>query len=180
MNYIALLRGINVGGNNIIKMTDLRACLSDAGFTNVETYIQSGNVVFDTKRTSLASLEKKIEQALEKRFGYSGFVVVLSSSDLDTIVREAPRGFGSQPEQYRYDVLFLKTPLTAKKATADVPTNDVADTKYAGSKAVYFRRSIKHASKSRLAKLSSLPVYKHITIRNWNTTTKLLTMSTKA
>ncbi|MCA9362448.1 DUF1697 domain-containing protein, partial [Candidatus Kaiserbacteria bacterium] len=57
MKHIALLRGINVGGNNIIKMTDLRACVEAAGFMDVSTYIQSGNIIFTNPRTSTAALE---------------------------------------------------------------------------------------------------------------------------
>jgi len=176
MMYIALLRGINVGGTNIIKMVDLRAALESAGFENVRTYIQSGNVVFDCKSTKTGTLEKKIEKILEKEFGYKGFVVVISASTLEKIIKEAPNGFGSKPEKYRYDVIFLKAPMTSKKAIEDVPTREGVDEKYAGANVLYFSRLIKEAGKSQLSKIISLPVYKNMTIRNWNTTTTLLTL----
>ena len=68
--YIALLRGINVGGNNIIKMTDLKVVFEEIGFTAVSTYIQSGNVLFSTQEQNKQTIEAKIEEHLSKRFDY--------------------------------------------------------------------------------------------------------------
>lgn len=177
MTYIALLRGINVGGNNIIKMADLRACFEKAGYANVVTYIQSGNVVFEAKQTPLATLEDDIERLLKKVFDYNGLVVVLSLHDLRQIVSKAPRGFGTKPDSYRYDVIFLKQPLSPAAAVLAIPTHPTVDSISAGTKAVYFSREIKNASKSRLSKIAGYPIYKQLTIRNWNTTNKLLALA---
>lgn len=154
-------------------MADLRDCFEAVGFTKVHTYIQSGNVIFQAPRTQKTSLEKKIEKALNTHFGYSGFVVVLSASELQAVVAEAPRGFGHDRGTYRYDVLFFKHPMTPQTAFSDIPTRANADTKHVGKHAVYFTRVTKEASESQLSKIISLPVYKHITIRNWNTTITL-------
>lgn len=67
--YVALLRGINVGGKNKVPMADLRDALGDAGYESVRTYIQSGNVVFASAR-SRKGLEEEVEQVLEARFGF--------------------------------------------------------------------------------------------------------------
>ena len=64
MTYVALLRGINVGGKNITKMAALKACLEEAGLDRVETFIQSGNVVFETRQKSLARLTAQIDAAI--------------------------------------------------------------------------------------------------------------------
>ena len=116
MKYSALLRGINVGGNNIIKMADLRESFEKMGFDNVTTYIQSGNVVFETSRAKKEDLEKKIEKRLKKDFGYTGFVLVLSANEVEKVVSNAPKGFGMKPEKYRYDVIYFKKPMTAVEA----------------------------------------------------------------
>ncbi len=73
--YLALLRGINVGGNNIIAKDDLRACFESTGATNVVTYIQSGNILFDSGKMKPDTLTKKIERALSKRFDYDAQAV---------------------------------------------------------------------------------------------------------
>ena len=172
--YVALLRGINVGGNNIIKMTELKICLEKAGFSNVATYIQSGNVLFETPETNLALLTGKIEKALSKQFNYQSSAVIVSHDELKHVVGHAPKGFGSQPAKYRYDVIFLKAPLTAKDAFKSVTTKAGVDQAYAGRGALYFSRLIAKAAQSRLSRIAQLPVYRSMTIRNWNTTTKLL------
>jgi len=180
MKYLALLRGINVGGNNIIKMTDLKLCFEQSGYDNVLTYIQSGNVLFTTPRTNIVELENTIEAMLKRRFGYSGVVVIMSTSELATIVREAPSGFGDNVDMFRYDVYFLKRPLAPQAAAANFPLHPEVDTLYVGTKALYTSRLIARSGSSKLSKIIALPQYKHITIRNWNTTTTLATLANAA
>ncbi len=175
--HIALLRGINVGGNNIIKMGDLRACFEDMGFSDVVTYIQSGNVLFNTGETDKAGLILKIEQALSERFGYQSRIVLVTQPQLKKIIISAPPGFGTESDLYRYDVLFLKEPLTAAKAIQNISLREGVDHAYKGKGVLYFSRLISKAGQSYLNKLITLPVYKEMTIRNWNTTTKLLALA---
>jgi uncharacterized protein (DUF1697 family) len=106
--YLALLRGINVGGGNIIKMTDLKACLEASTLENVATYSQSGNVLFETAETDSAKLVRKLERALSKAFSpYQARIVLCSHAKLRQIARKGPNDFGSQPDKYRYDVIYL-------------------------------------------------------------------------
>ena len=172
--YIALLRGINVGGKNIIKMADLKRCFEALGLSQVETYIQSGNVLFNSSAKATPKLIAKIEKALSEAFSYTSSVVLVSAQQLAKIVDEAPAGFGKQPGKYRYDVLFVKPPLKTKTALEQLSTEPGVDSAAAGSHALYFRRLTSRASQSRLNKLAQLPIYRNMTIRNWNTTTKLL------
>lgn len=177
--YIALLRGINVGGHNIIKMTMLRACLESLGFNNVQTYIQSGNVILNSSE-SLTAIEAKIKKGLSKSFSYKSPVVVIPLHTLKSIIAEAPDGFGKEPQKYRYDVIFLKEPLTPTKAMVVVEMRDGVDEVYQGKYALYFKRLIAKATQSKLPKLVSKPEYQQMTIRNWNTSTKLLELAAKA
>lgn len=174
--YVALLRGINVGGKNIIKMAELRACFEARGFSNVRTYIQSGNVLFYADGLDWAALTGQIEDALSKTFDYSSRVVVRSEEEMKATVAQAPQGFGSDPATYRYDVLFLKEPLTAAEAMTDISVREGVDQAFAGDGVLYFTRLISRASQSHLTRIIGLPIYQSITIRNWNTTTKLLNM----
>ena len=174
--YVALLRGINVGGNNLIKMADLRSNFGDMGFTGVATYIQSGNVVFCAKKMSKDRLTEMVEQALSEAYGYQSRVVIVSASELQQVVAQAPKGFGKEPDLYRYDVLFVREPFKTSEALAQIPVNPAVDTVHAGDHALYFRRRVAEVDKSMLLKSAQKPVYKHITIRNWRTTMKLLEM----
>jgi len=172
--YVALLRGINVGGNNLIKMTALKSCFEKQGLTDVSTYIQSGNVVFTADAAGAHALVARIERALGTAFDYEANVVLRTRKQMQEIVSRAPKGFGTQPDKYRYDVIFLRPPLTAAAAIKSVPTAPGVDQAHAGTGVLYFSRLIAEASRSRLSKIVSSPIYKSITIRNWNTTTKLL------
>jgi uncharacterized protein (DUF1697 family) len=171
--YVALLRGINVGGKNLISMPALKAAFESQGFADVATYIQSGNVVFSAPDKG-AALVPRIEAELSRAFDYTASVVVCSRQQLRRVVREAPPGFGARPSQYRYDVLYLKPPLTAAEALALVPVRAGVDRVFAGSRVLYFSRLIAKASQSQLNRVVAMPIYRQMTIRNWNTTTRLL------
>ncbi len=172
--YLALLRGINVGGKNVIKMADLRECFEAEGFRDVVTYIQSGNVVFRSPTTALRTLTNRIEKMLAVAFDYEASVVMRSRKQIRKVVADAPAGFGERSETYRYDVIFLKAPLTATAAMEDVPARPGVDESWTGSGVLYFSRRIDQASRSYLSRLASMPVYQRVTVRNWNTTTRLL------
>lgn len=179
IQYLALLRGINVGGKNIIKMADLKACFEAMGFSNVVTYIQSGNVLFQSAEKDKTMLTNQIEKGISKKFNYLARLVTITHKELKEIAHDAPRGFGKDPETYRYDVIFLKEPLTPKEAIKSVSTKEGIDTAHAGKQALYFSRLISKASQSRLPRIAGQPVYQNMTIRNWNTTTKLLALMEK-
>jgi uncharacterized protein (DUF1697 family) len=172
--YVALLRGINVGGKNLIPMPALKAAFEDGGFEDVRTYIQSGNVVFSTRTSKQAELTRRIERMLRTTFGhYEASVALRSRTQMRSIVERAPDSFGSEPTLYREDVIFLMPPLTARTVVQSVPIKEEVDRIWAGSGVVYFSRLTSRAAQSRLSRVVSMPIYQQMTIRNWNTTTKL-------
>jgi uncharacterized protein (DUF1697 family) len=177
--YLALLRGINVGGNNVIRMADLTACFEQMGLADVATYIQSGNIMFRADEQDRARLTDKIQRALSDAFHYDSRVVVITHGQLKSVVEGAPRQFGKDAARYRYDVIFLKEPLTAKTAMKSVSVKDGVDRAYEGKGVLYFSRLMAKAAQSRLSKIVMLPVYQNMTIRNWNTTTTLLALMDK-
>jgi uncharacterized protein (DUF1697 family) len=172
--YLALLRGINVGGSNPIRMAALKACFEAQGFRDVTTYIQSGNVLFTAGRANQHALTGQIEKALSKTFTYESRVVVRSFEQMQATVEEAPKGFGQQPTVYRYDVIFLKDPLTSAEALKSVSAKPGVDQVFAGDGVLYFSRLISKAGQSRLSRVVATPAYQDMTIRNWNTTARLL------
>lgn len=174
MRYLCLLRGINVGGNNIVKMADLRTCLECAGLAKVSTYIQSGNVLFESRSGSLTKLLQKLEQALSQELLPKGAqVVVISSEQMAAVVINAPVGFGSDPENYRYDVAFIRPPALADELAGGIVVHPEVDKIVAKNGVIYMRQVKARLTQSRLPKLVGTAAFKSMTIRNWATTTKL-------
>jgi uncharacterized protein (DUF1697 family) len=88
--FIALLRGINVSGQKKIKMTDLKKLFEDLNFTNVETYIQSGNVLFSTNSRNPDSVKNKIEKGIEAKYGYKVQVILKTPDELSSALKKNP------------------------------------------------------------------------------------------
>ena len=124
MKFVALLRGINVGGKNVIKMAELKACFESIGLSDVTTFIQSGNVLFATNERSIAKITEKVEEGLSKCFDYNSRVVIVSHEQLKNAVKHAPSEFGKKPAKYRYDVVFLRKPLSPAEAMKSVTAKD--------------------------------------------------------
>jgi uncharacterized protein (DUF1697 family) len=173
--YVALLRGINVGGRNPVAMADLRAAFETAGYGAVRTYIQSGNVLFESDAPS-TSLENDLEGMLERRFGFPLVVVVRSHRQLRTTVDKAPPGFGEAPDTYHSDAIFLKHPLSSRQAMRVVQLREDVDQAWTGSGVLYFTRLSARRTQSWMSRIVGTPEYQQMTIRNWNTTTKLLSL----
>ncbi len=172
--WLALLRGINVGGRNVIRMAQLRECFESEGFRDVVTYIQSGNVVFRSAYCGPGALTARIEEMLAAEFDYGARVALRSRDQMRTVVEGSPPGFGTQPDAYRYDVLFLMHLLTPNDAMEHVSVRPGVDEAWVGEGVLYFSRLIAKASRSHLSRIASMPVYQSMTIRNWRTTTRLL------
>jgi uncharacterized protein (DUF1697 family) len=172
---VALLRGINVGGKNLIRMQDLTACFQDAGYRDVRTYAQSGNVVFAADRPTGPELEDAVERMLTERLGIPILVVIRSRDELAATVAAAPPDHGS-PE-LRSDVYFLKHPQSVDTVFAELPELRAGvDSVAPGPGALYFSRVAAQASRTRITRLMSMPVFQEMTVRNWRTTTRLLEM----
>jgi uncharacterized protein (DUF1697 family) len=171
LNYLALLRGINVGGKNLVPMAELRAAFEEMKYDDVSTYIASGNVLFDGPRTKRADLVRRIESGLTRRFGTELKVVVLTKGELEKVVEEAPRGFGS--DTHRCDVIFLRRPLTVKKTFGLLEMKEGVDEAWTGPGVVYFSRLAAKASSSRMGRIVALSEYQNMTIRSWNTAVRL-------
>ncbi len=176
ITYIALLRGINVGGNNVIKMSDLKSSFENMGFIDIKTYIQSGNVIFKAPQQDVELLTDRIQTTLSKEYSYVCRMVTITAAQLKRVVMSAPAGFGQNPLTHRYDVIFLKKPLTAQEAIKTIQIKEGVDEVVAGTDVLYFSRLTAKATQSKLAKIVAMPIYQNMTIRNWNTTTKLLSL----
>jgi uncharacterized protein (DUF1697 family) len=109
--YVAFLRAINVGGSHVVKMDVLRARFEDLGFGTVETFIASGNVVFETRLKEPAAVERKIEQMLEKALGYEVMTFVRPVEGVSAIARYQPFPSSEMAAAAALNVGLLKAPL---------------------------------------------------------------------
>jgi uncharacterized protein (DUF1697 family) len=171
--FVALLRGINVGGRNPVSMADLRDAFEAEGHSEVRSYGQSGNVMFSSE-LERASLEEAIEAMLERQLSVALVAVVRSLLQLRNIVRKAPDGFGEEPDLYHSDVIFLKSPLSPKRAMRVVDLREGVDQVWPGTGVLYFARLSSRRTQSKMSSIVGTPEYQLMTIRSWSTTTKLL------
>ncbi len=173
--YLVLLRGINVGGRNKVPMAELRQVLEDLGFSDVATYIASGNAVLRSDRPA-PEIKAAIEDALPRAFRLHSeliSVLVLTHDKLRAVVRDKPAGFGEQPETYHSDVVFLIGIDAATAMTVFDPRPGV-DTVWPGDGVIYSQRVSAERTKSRLSKIMGSEAYRSMTIRSWATTVALL------
>jgi uncharacterized protein (DUF1697 family) len=174
-SYLVLLRGINVGGRNKVPMAELRTALEGLGFSNVSTYIASGNVLLDSN-LSAKTIADRIEAALPKVFKLDSDIVriaVLSPSDLEAVVKRRPKGFGDEPAKYHSDAVFLMG-IDTDAAMAVFSPREGVDAVWPGDGVIYSRRLSSQRTRSRLNRIMSSPLYKSMTIRSWQTTLALL------
>lgn len=173
--YVILLRGINVGGKNKISMAGLKNRLEELGFSNVSTYIASGNVILESAK-SPDQIKAQIEEVLPESFKLDNElikVLVLSHKQLQSVIDNKPEGFGEQPEKYHSDAIFLIGIDSAQAMSVFNPREGV-DEVWQGDGVIYSQRLSSQRTKSRLGKIVAAPAYKFMTIRSWNTTIKLL------
>ena len=171
--FLSLLRGINVGGKNVIAKDDLKLCFEDLGFRSVRTYIQSGNILFRADEKGVGALTRTIERALSKRFSYAAQAVVLSHGQYASAVEAAPAEWGKD-DTWKHNALFTLGDLEPDEVLAKLPPpKPDLETVAAGPGVIFWSASKNYLSRTIMMKLSALPVYQQVTVRNHNTVFKL-------
>lgn len=175
MNYVALLRGINVGGKARVEMPRLKKVFEDLGFTSVATYINSGNVVFHEAKRQHGDLATIIEAAIEKEFGFAVKVVVRSQKDIEAIAKAMPSSWQNDADM-KCDVMFLWEEYDKPDVIQGLTIKpELEDVKYVAG-AILWRVDRQNVTRSGIMKLVGTPLYKHMTIRNCNTFRKIDSM----
>jgi len=175
--YISLLRGINVGGHNNVPMERLRALCEELGFQQVKTFIQSGNVVFETAKRSPAELSLKLEKRILAEFGFPVSVVTRTVDELGQAIAGNPFGKESKAEPAKVHIAFLsqapKAEAVKKLETLATKTEQL---RHAGREVyLYYRDGMGKAKLTGAVIERALGVA--ATARNWNTVTKLYEMA---
>ncbi|EOQ95702.1 PF08002 family protein [Leptospira wolbachii serovar Codice str. CDC] len=167
MKYIALFRGINVGGNRKVEMKKLKILFESLGFSNVSTYINSGNVIFESANDPKTVL-LKITAGLEKNFDFEIPTLVKTEKEMKKIADAIPKDWQNDPTQ-RTDVAYLFPDIDSKKTIEELPfKKDFVDVRYFKG-AIFWNIKKEDVNKSQLAKIISHKLYKSMTIRNVNT-----------
>ncbi len=170
---VGFLRGINVGGHHKVPMADLKSLLNQLGFENVKTILNSGNIVFETKKKDIVALERMIESALNENFGFPISVILIPQNQINELVNDDPFANVEIHKNIRLYVSFLKEPSATKlklpyisidKAFTIIGVRD------------NFIVSVLDITKSNTPKgMEDLEKLfgKNITTRNWNTIQKI-------
>lgn len=180
MVYAALLRGINVGGNNTVPMPALKAVFETAGMERVRTYINSGNVIFTSPDAGdRAALTARLEGAIRDRFGFAVPVLVRSLPEMRAALAPLPDAWVND-DMMRCDVVFLWDDLTAEEVLAALRARPQIDDVLVTPGAIIWRVDRTNARRSGLLTLLTTPLYKRVTVRNCTTARKLLALMEEA
>jgi uncharacterized protein (DUF1697 family) len=172
VRYVALLRGINVGGQTLVKMADLKTCVEGIGFDNVSTFIASGNVLFESGERDAAKLQTKVERAIEKRFRLPVKVVVLDRASYARIVKTIPPAWIGDAT-VRANVAFVRPGTDAKTIVRELDPDPAIEQVKAVRGAILWATKRTALNRSVMRKLIAGALYKEMTVRNLNTTLKL-------
>ncbi len=171
--YVALLRGINVGGNNKVSMKKLKEVFEGLGFDNVSTYINSGNIIFHTNIAT--NLAKKIDTAIEKEFKIQVKVLVKEFKEIKSICNKIPASWTNDTEQ-RTDVIYLWKDFDKKSSLKLITVNPDVDNLIYTKGAIIWNMKRSNYTKSKMNKFIGTELYKNSTARNVNTARKLFSL----
>ena len=171
MIYVALLRGINVGGNNKVDMKKLKTTFESLGYTNVVTYINSGNIVFEDSSKRQDRFTGGIEEAIKRDFQLDIKVLVKSFEDMELVCSQLPDTW-VKDKVMRTDIMFLWEDFDSPEILQHLKINPVDNVKYAPGVVLW---NVEYAdyTKSGISKLVGTEIFRHMTVRNVNTVRKL-------
>ncbi len=170
--YVALLRGINVGGNTPVSMAELKTCFEALGFEHVRTYINSGNVIFKTAHANARDIEAIIEKALHTTFSYTISVVVRSLPEMHDLIAHLPASWAGA-NTLRCNVIFLRHEIDTPTIVAQFAPRAAVDEVHYRPGVLFWSSETSNIGKSNLSKIAGTPTYKQITIRIVRTVQKI-------
>lgn len=165
MKYVGLLRGVNVGGNHKVSMGELKNTFERLGFSHVTTYLNSGNIIFETDKTVD---EQVISAIVNTKFGFTIPMLIKSTEEMHSIVAHIPEDWENNGE-FKCDVAYLFPEIDSKETIETLPiVKQYIDIRYTKG-AVFWRVNRNDYNNSHLNKLISHKYYRLMTVRNINT-----------
>jgi len=174
-SYVALLRAINVGGRNMLPMKDLAAIFADLGCANVRTYIQSGNVVFETSAKTAATIPQTVAEAIEERFGHRVPVVTRSASEITSALEGNPFLARGVPRNQLHIAFLADAPTEARVAALD-PARSAPDAFEVRGREIYLHFPNGGGRSKLTNEYFDRTLGTTSTIRNWRTVEQLASM----
>jgi len=176
--YVALLRGINISGKNKVPMAELKKVFEELGFTEVKTYLNSGNVFFSSEKNNIGSLTGQIETMIKNQFGLDIPVFVTSKEDLEDILHHAPDWWGTENKEIYDNLIFIMPPATFAEVWDEIgePREELEKIKEY-KEAVFWSFNRKDYQKTNWwPKTASAGISGKLTIRTANTVRKIVGM----
>ncbi len=173
MIYLALLRGINVGGNNKLNMKELSLALGGVGLDKVTTYINTGNIIFESNNLTVKDLEQTIHDAILVKFNLDIKVLIKSHDQIRTVAQAIPITWVNNSEM-KCDVIFLWDGYDSEAVVSSVQVNKDVDNITHCSGALIWQIKRSDYPKSKMNKIIGTDIYKNMTARNCNTVRKIL------
>ena len=169
---VAFLRGINVGGNNVVSMKSLKASFERLRFRDVSTYINSGNVLFRTADTDGRAAERRIDRMLASDYKLTGRTVVRSHAEMARLI-ETIQATWKIDDRWRYNVIFLRHEIDSDRVLEQLKPRDGFERVVYCPGTLLWSARIDALTRTDMLKLASRPIYQQMTVRNVNTTTKV-------
>ena len=171
--YVALLRGVNVGGQNTVSMRALKASFEELGLQDVRTYINSGNVLFRSAKSDVRAIERAIDRVLGQEHRLESKAVVRSEADIARLVNTIDRTW-TPDARWKYNVMFLRHPVDSRRVLKDIALKpDIERAVYCPGTLLWSAR-LDAFNRTAMKKLVGGPLYQEMTIRGVNTTRKIL------
>jgi len=172
MGYIALLRGINVGGKNKIDMKLLKQTFERVGMNDVRTYINTGNIIFSSKIPSKMELSRILEEAIQLDFDLNIRVVIRTVDEFKVIINSIPDSWKNDKDM-KSDVMFLWDEVDDESVLTNLVIKPDIDTVIYVPGAILWSIEKKNVNKSGMIKIVGSKLYKQVTVRNVNTARKI-------
>ncbi len=172
MQYLALLRGINVGGKNKVDMKQLKAACEKLGLDDVRTYINSGNVIFSAEEHSTEELAPLLEGAVEREFGVTNPILIKHADAVAAVASAVPEGWVND-KTMKCDVLFLWEDVDDPAILDRLPIREGIDQAIYAPGAVIWKVDRSDVTRSGLPRIVGTDLYRAVTVRNINTVRKL-------
>lgn len=172
MVFVALLRGINVGGNNKIDMKQLKQMFEGIGLTDVVTYINTGNIIFTDSSCSAQELSEKLEEAISAGFGLTIKVMVRNLNEIRAIMDKLPDNWTNDANM-KSDVLYLWDEINEESVLEKLTIKPEVERVIYVHGAILWSYDRANAGKSGMSKIIGTKVYQKTTVRNVNTARKI-------
>jgi uncharacterized protein (DUF1697 family) len=171
--FVALLRGVNVGGNRIVSMSALKQSFETIGLEDVSTYINSGNVLFRSKETDARKLERRVERMLVNEYKVESRVLIRSFSEIAKLIAHWPADWNDHARGWKYNVIFLSRAIDSRRILKRLnPKPDIENVIYLPGTLLWSARG-DALGRTSMLKLGRQATYQEVTVRSSNTVRKL-------